>query len=370
MIEQCGCDNRRLYRLLNGLLKRRKSHSLAVTNNIHELTSRFSTFFSEKFETIRVAFQSHSTLPSSSTTDHHPVPWLSRLELLPTATTSDIHSLLIKSPTTSCVLDPLPTWLLKDVSDNVVPFLTKLINASIASGVVPCCLKHANVTPEPKKANIDQDNMSSYRPIRNPFVSKLLERYVARCLLDHITANTLLERHQSAYKSHYSTETALVMVQYDILGALDRRYGVILVLLDMSAAFDTVNHEILLSRLEHRYGMAGSMLASMRSYITPSPTGRNIGVIFDTEMSMVSHVKHVCCTPYYHLRKIASIRSCLTKKAAVRLAYSLVISRIDHSNCLLYDLLQCLISKLQRVQNAVARLVVRCTDANILHQFS
>ena len=77
--------------------------------------------------------------------------------------------------------------------------------------------------------------------------------------------------------------------------------------------------------------------------ITASPTGRNIGVIFDTEMSMVSHVKHVCCSLYYHLRNIASIRSCLTQKAAVHLVYSLVISRIDYVNCLLYDLPQCLI---------------------------
>ena len=435
-IEKCRCDNRRLHRLLNGLLQRGKSHYLPVNNNINELASRLSTFFSGKIETIRVAFQSRSTLTSSWTTDHHPAPWVSRLKLFPTATTSDIHSLLIKSPTTSCVLDPLPTWLLKDVSDNVVPFLTKLINSSIASGVVPCCLKHANVTLMLKKANIDQDSMNSYRQISNlPFVSKLLERYVARCLLDHITANNLLERYQSAYKSHNSTETALVLVQNDILGEFDWRYGVILILLDMSAAFDTVNHEILLSLLEHRYGMASSVLAWMRLYltdrsqcvclqggasskpgvacsvpqgsvlgpllfsaytdpigdiirrhnlgfhlytdaihqifemteinrllslrrieqclndvrawmgdnqlkvngdktvalvlsshnnrpnhnvtvikigdcdITPSPTGRNIGVIFNTEMSMVSHVKHFCCTSYYHLRNIASIRS-------------------------------------------------------------
>ena len=80
--------------------------------------------------------------------------------------------------------------------------------------------------------------------------------------------------------------------------------------------------------------------------ITPSPTARNIGVIFDTEMSMVSHVKHACCTTYYHLRNTTLIRSCLTQKPASRLVYSLVISRINYVNCLLYDLQDCLISKL------------------------
>ena len=139
-IEQCECDNRRLYRLLNRLLQPKKSHYLPVNNNIHELASRFSTFFSGKIETIRIAFQSHYTITASSTTDHHPAPWLSRLELFATATISDIDSLLIKSPITSCVLDPLPAWLLEDVSDNVVPFLKQLFDYSIASGVVPCCL--------------------------------------------------------------------------------------------------------------------------------------------------------------------------------------------------------------------------------------
>ena len=131
-----------------------------------------------------MAFQSHSTLASSSTTDHHPAPWVSRLDLFPTAMTSDIHSLFIKSPTTSCVLDPLPTWLLKDVTDNVVPFLAELINSSIASGVVLCCLKHANVTPVPKEANIDQDNRNSYWPISNlPFVSTYLLYFLSIQLL-------------------------------------------------------------------------------------------------------------------------------------------------------------------------------------------
>ena len=82
--------------------------------------------------------------------------------------------------------------------------------------------------------------------------------------------------------------------------------------------------------------------------MTPSPTARNIGAVFDSEMSMVSHVKYTCRIAYYHLGNIASIQSCLTQKAAVRLMRSLVISRIDYANCLLRGIPNCLI----KLQNA------------------
>ena len=87
---------------------------------------------------------------------------------------------------------------------------------------------------------------------------------------------------------------------------------------------------------------------------------RNIGAVFDLEMSMVIHVKYICHIAYYHLRNIALIRSCFTQKAAVHLMYSLVILTIDYVNCFLHGIPDCLINKLQRVQNAAAQLVVRC----------
>ena len=158
------------------------------------------------------------------------------MQNVPTTSVSDASQLIRKSPSTSCVLDPMSTWLLKHIADDLAPFLTHLINSSITSGVVPRSMKHAIVTPVLKKANLDPDNLTNYRPISNlSFASKLLERHVAHCLLDHATANDLLDRNQSAYRPHYSTETALVLVQNDILKALDRQHSVILILLDMSA---------------------------------------------------------------------------------------------------------------------------------------
>ncbi len=125
-----------------------------------------------------------------------------------------------------------------------------------------------SVTLVLKKANLDPDNLTYYIPISNlSFASKLLERHVARCLLDHATANDLLDRNQSAYRPHNSTETALVIVQNDILKAFDRRHGVILILLDMSAAFDTVDCDVLVTRLIQRFGVTGGCaIAWIKSY--------------------------------------------------------------------------------------------------------
>ena len=487
-LEQCKGDTRRLYRLLNGLLQRGKSSSPPSNKDPQLLASRFAQAFNTKVETIRLTLGDQSMSCYSS--DYQPCSSVPLLHTFPTTSVSDTCQLIIKSPSTTCALDPVPTWLLKHIAEDLAPFLTHLINSSITSGVVPRSMKHAIVTPLLKKANLDPDNMTNYRPISNlSFASKLLERHVARCLLDHATTNDLLDRNQSAYRPHHSTETALVLVQNDILKALDQRHGVILILLDMSAAFDTVDHDVLVTRLEQRFGVTGCAIAWIKSYlsdrsqsvkihgsvsddtplvfgvpqgsalgpilftmyttpigdiirrhqlnfhlyaddtqlyvnfelsdddnklsslnkiencvsevrmwmntnflklnedktvalvhasrnnqtkhnitaikigdcdITPSPSARNIGVVFDGEMSMAAHVHQTCRVCYYHLKNIASIRSCLTEQAAIRLVHSLVVSRLDYANALLFGITDVLIGKLQRVQNYAARLVVRC----------
>ena len=100
------------------------------------------------------------------------------------------------------------------------------------------------------------------------FISKLTEKVVASQLVDDVMRNDLDETFQSAYKQLHSTETALVRVNNDILVALDNHLSVILLLLDLSAAFDTVDHGILLDRLSHRFGICGLALSSFKSYLS------------------------------------------------------------------------------------------------------
>jgi hypothetical protein len=109
----------------------------------------------------------------------------------------------------------------------------------------------------------------SYRPISNLTVlSKSLERLVARQIIDYLTEYRLLPELQSAYRVHHSTETAVLKVLADILRAIDQGDLAVLTLLDLSAAFDTVDHVTLLHRLRSSYGFTDSALNWFASYLT------------------------------------------------------------------------------------------------------
>ena len=138
-------------------------------------------------------------------------------------------------------------------------------------------MKSALITPVLKKTSLDSNELVNYRPISNlSFVSKLLERHIAADLGYYIDENTLLDPFQSAYRPRHSTETALVRIHDDILQALDRKKGVILVLLDLTAAFDTVDHGMLLRQL-YSIGIRGSALAWLTSYLSDRTLAIKIG---------------------------------------------------------------------------------------------
>jgi len=140
------------------------------------------------------------------------------------------------------------------------------VNTSLTIGVVPKALKVAAITPVLKKPGCDKSDLSNYRPISNLnfFLSKVLERVVMAQLLLHLSSNKLFKPFQSEFRKGHSTETALVRVMNDLLFSADSGASIILVLLDLSAAFDSVCHSILLNRL----GITGTVLNWFKSYFT------------------------------------------------------------------------------------------------------
>ena len=167
--------------------------------------------------------------------------------------------------------------------------LTKIFNVSITTGTFPSSLKKGAVQPT-LKPTLDLEQYSSYRPIANiAFLSKTIERLAATQACNYLTDNDLLPKFQSAYRMFHNTETALVRVCNDILMAIDQHCEVVLVLLDLSSAFDSSDHDALLERFHKRYGLSGTVLCRFKSYLS----GRTQSVIIkDTESSEVP-VTHV-----------------------------------------------------------------------------
>ena len=150
---------------------------------------------------------------------------------------------------------------------------------------MPSGFKSGYVTPLLKKADLDAADVKSFRPITNlSVVSKLLERLVAQQLTTYLTDNGLLPDLQSAYRAHHSAETAVLKVVGDILLALDSGNLALLSLLDLSAAFDTVDHDTLLRRLQTSYDLDGVVIKWFASYLS----GRTQHVRTSTTTSLPS----------------------------------------------------------------------------------
>jgi len=328
--------------------------------------------------------------------------------------------------------------------------------------------------------------LKNFRPVSNlPYLGKLIEKVAVNQMESHLTENDLHEPLQSAYRANHSTETALLKVSNDILLELDKRKCVYLVLLDLSAAFDTIDHTVFLSRLHEENMISDEALDWMKSYLTnrmqcvsingtmstkidlefgfpqgstigpfgfklytkplssiarkhdiniplyaddtqlyvsfdpeesevvltrleacledirlwmeenflklndsktefvifgapqdialvtgwtvtigdaeifPSKSARNIGAYMDVALNMRTQINNGIRACYAQLRAISKIRKHLTVDATKMLVHAFITSRLDNLNSLLYKVPDCLLRKLQLVQNNAARLITK-----------
>ena len=485
---KCQSGNpKQLWTTINSLSGNAKPKVLPDHDDLSSLVNGFNLFFTDKVTQIRAKIGTTETADNVNSVIE--ISSTDQMSVFEETKEVDIKNIIKCSPSKSCSLDPIPTYLLQSCEAIVSP-ITKMINTSLRTGVVPKSFKHALVTPLIKNSKLDSNSMSSYRPISNLlYVSKLLERCVAKQLNAYLSSGAHHESYQSAYRPYHSTETALLRVQNDILTSIDNKEVTLLVLLDLSAAFDTVDHTILLNRLKNigiiglahnwfssyltgrtqavfldsvssdsanltcgvpqgsvlgpilfniytqplgeiarRHGLnyhfyaddtqlytsfsvkdSNSSIMSLSACITeiktwmksnllmlndsktevimigtkqqltkfsdleisvgnaiikPCTKVRNLGVIFDNNMTMEAHVNNICKSSYFYIRLLGKLRKFLDKETGAMLTHAFVTSRLDYCNSLLYGISSSLSAKLQRVLNTAARIVTRTRIGN------
>ena len=470
-------DPKKLWRNLKSVLRQKKEKPPSS----EELTAEaFSNAFAEKLAGVR-----SSTASAAPPAFDNP-PCISSFVRFETIDPSMILRLIRNAAGKSCELDPVPSWVIQKFADELSPFVAALFNASMSSGSFPSSQKTAAITPVLKKATLDPYDLGNYRPISNlTFLSKLLERAAYEQIVSYFDRYQLLPELQSAYRKHRSTETATIKVMSDVYEAADAGSITLLGLLDLSAAFDTVDHRILLDRLGHDYGIGGLAIQWIESYLTgrsqfvrfngvtsrtvpvtsgvpqgsvlgpilfisysaaviaivqhhgfkvhafaddlqiygstaqsgaadlmarmsncvesvaswmssnrlrlnPSKTEliwlgtsrrlqhcagltmsvcgadvrpvecvRDLGVLIDSNMTLLNHVNNVAGICFYQLRQLRIIRRSLTTEAAHSLVRALIHTRVDYCNGLLAAGPKYLHEKLQCVLRAAARLVLQ-----------
>lgn len=192
--------------------------------------------------------------------------------------------------------DNIPVSFIKMLSPFILPLLVHLFNAIIDAETFPQCWKKAVVTPIPKSTNPTE--AKDFRPISVlPAASKILEKILLDQISDYLEASdpSLLAKHQSGYRKHYSTTTALTKVVHDIYAGFDNNCCTVMVLVDFSVAFNSVNHRLLRRKLEREFGLSTSACNLLDSFLNRRSQVVKAGNVLSDEHALTDGTPQGSC---------------------------------------------------------------------------
>ena len=232
-----------LFHFVDVFLDRTLVLTLPPSDSMQTVVDNFNTFFTNKINDIRSKFQDIHNPQLKETYESNNTNGSFQLlsELAPT-TLKKIKTIIHDTGLKTSSVDPLPQSVFIENIEYWLPFICDLVNCSLSSGSIDGA-KFAHLTPLIKGQSLDPSDLKNYQPFSNlSFIGKLIERVVLKRLNDHLSRNNLNIPFQSAYKKHHSTETLLIRIVNDLLIATDENKATVAMLLDLSAAFDTVDH--------------------------------------------------------------------------------------------------------------------------------
>jgi hypothetical protein len=264
----CGNDIRKQFQFINEFLnvsKRKGSVSPAFFDcDTHELCEKFNAYFSEIGTTIaskaRDAARGYGPATESERLDVAAMPPIRNI------TVEEVQAIICQMKNKrSCGYDGIPPEILKLFSDAIAPILAHVFTLCVASGVFPGCLKKAVVVPIYKGGSMSE--LSNYRPISLlPTISKILEKILVKRITSHLELNHILNGRQFGFREGCGTENALLGFSETALKFLDQGFETLSIFVDLSKAFDTVDHARLADKLD-KAGVSGNTLLLIKSFL-------------------------------------------------------------------------------------------------------
>ena len=494
IIESSSNKQKSLFKVVNEVLDKKEDRILPAHNDPIKLANKFNLYYIDKIDKLR-----ESIPPSDDNQVHVQNPFNGiKLDNFSPTTAEEVRQIIKEYGVKTSSEDPLPASLIKSTLDELIPIYVHLVNKSLADGTMNG-IKHSEISPLLKKQGLDADTLKNYRPVNNlVFLSKLIERIVQKRIEYHMESNNLHTKEFFGYKRFHSTETMMLGITEEILSGFDDGKCTIMLFMDLSAAFDTIDIEKLIAILGEEIGLSGTALKWCKSFLSertqrvkikgeysesiklkygtvqgsvlgppffniyirsqpkvfhnngfrstafaddsngrktfsitfqysvlrnevplcvqnvtswmnqqymkvnPDKTEiilffpkslkdqvvikgtiigedcirfskevKNVGVWLDENLLMDKHVNSIIAHSYKLLKNIGRIRNILTNKYTETLVHA-VISRLDYCNSLFVNISKRNIFKLQKVQNAAARLVVRgkknCSITSVLNE--
>ena len=270
-IEENKKDYKAIYNITNNLLFRKQDSPLPNITPLSVLAENFSEFFEGKIDRIILDLETKRKLIATNQYHHfieNEFKTTNRMPNFTPVSIDDINEIIKTAPLKHCELDPLPTNIMKENKDVLAHCVAKMVNTSFDTGHFSDKLKEAILHPLIKNIKLEP-TFNNFRPVSNlSYLSKLIERLVCKQLVRYTNSTGQMEPYQSAYREYASTETALLKIKADILNAVDKKEVMCLVMLDLSAAFDTISHELLLEQLKYRFGITDLALQWIESFLT------------------------------------------------------------------------------------------------------
>ena len=214
-------------------------------------------------------------------------------------TESEVKTIIMAMKSKSCKTDPIPTHIFKQLLPSVIPIVTKIVNLSLSKGEFCHMWKVAVVRPLLKKEGLEPIK-PNYRTVSNlTFMSKITEKCMLHQLKNHCDTYNLLPDYQSAYRENYSCETCLLQLTNNILLACEHQSVMSLTVLDLSAAFNTVDHSILTSTLKSKFGIDELALKWFDNYLQPRSFKVSVNGKYSDEKQLTYSVPQGSCSGAY-----------------------------------------------------------------------